>query len=129
MIRSFTPRTGYRAFCVALLGLSLVLRLVGPMAGLPAKDGYVAICAGTQIVYISLAEAGLDGPLDEKAPAPPSDPCPWFAQFHAIDVAAAPVLARAETYASLVRLPPDGAPAAGLLPASFRARAPPVPGA
>ncbi|WP_420403980.1 hypothetical protein [Nisaea sp.] len=66
-----------------LLVVSLLSHAFGPLDGLPRKDGFAAICTGDEIVYIPLSSLGLEPPRDEE-PAPKSDQCPWFAQFHAM---------------------------------------------
>lgn len=68
-----------------LLVLSLLLHAFGPLDGLPRKEGFAAICTGNGIVYIPLSSLGLAPPQDTE-PAPKSDECPWFAQFHALEI-------------------------------------------
>jgi len=66
-----------------LLAVSVVLRLAGPVGGLPSRDGFVAICTGGEIVYIPVAQTGIDSqPEDDSAPT--SERCPWYYQFHAV---------------------------------------------
>lgn len=75
----------WRPVLVALLlVLSLAPRLVGPAGGVPPRDGYVAICAGAQVIYIRAEALGLDGE-DGNDPASIGDSCPWFFYSHAVD--------------------------------------------
>lgn len=72
-------------FMSLLLTVSLLLHAFGPLEGLPRKEGVAAICTGSEIVYVPLSSLGLVPPQDQDQ-APKSDPCPWFAQFHALAV-------------------------------------------
>lgn len=60
-----------------LFGLMLSLRVVGPLGAMPAKDGYVAICAGGTMVFVPVDEIG-PAPSVEEEPETIEDRCPWF---------------------------------------------------
>lgn len=120
---------GWRAKGISLLlSLSLALSLVGPLSGLPEKEGYIPICTGGEIIYIPFGATGLDQPA-EDVPAPISETCPWFAQLHAVEVA--PVVAghSAVVYRLDRGLPAHTVAAGQQTPKSFQARAPPLRGA
>ena len=125
MIGASGVRAAWRARGLSLLmTLALALNLLGPVNGLPAKDGYVPICTGSEIVYIPLSALGLAPPSDDT-PAPTSDPCPWFAQFHALAVAPLTDGYGAVVYRLAPFAPADIAAAGQQIPGSFQARAPP----
>lgn len=111
MIESRLPPHRWSAVLLtAAVVLALALRLLGPGAGLPHKDGYAAICHGDEIVYIPLADL-TGSPSGDGGKVPP-DPCPWFAQFHALPAAeGAPLPATL----SLTRLEPPEEPATPIL--------------
>jgi len=123
-------RTAWRGKWLSLLlSLALALNLLGPATGgLPEKEGFVPICTGSEIIYIPLAAIGLDQPK-EDVPAPVSERCPWFAQFHA--VVAAPVAAghSAVVYTAVRYRSADRVPSGQQTARSFQARAPPPRGA
>tara|TARA_R110002167_G_scaffold98154_2_gene258620 strand:- start:299 stop:628 length:330 start_codon:yes stop_codon:yes gene_type:complete len=65
--------------------LSLLAQLLGPASGLPAKEGFVAICTGSEIIYIPISDLGRAAPADDRSTSI-SEACPWFAQFHAVEI-------------------------------------------
>lgn len=107
-----------------LLAAALSLRVLGPGL-LPApKDGYVALCAGGEIVYLPASELGLDfGGEGDDAPAP--QPCPWFGLAHAATVEPPDVSVAPSVAIEALPLPVWAVPA-GRAPASVRARGPPA---
>ncbi len=129
MIRSFEIRARCRASCLfVILSVSLALRMLGPVGALPAEDGYVAICTGSEIVYIPVAELDFDnGAPAKKTPASTkSELCPWFFQFHALETPLADTGFVAAPM-PIDRQPPTIAgPACQPIPKSFHARAPPA---
>ncbi len=71
-------------------GLALVLAarlLAGPAYAAPPAPGLVALCAGSQTVWIALP--GYDGP----APEAQTEPCPWMGLGPAVPAPDAPALA------------------------------------
>ncbi|UYV37002.1 DUF2946 family protein [Rhodobacteraceae bacterium D3-12] len=117
---------------LAVFSLALILRLLGPMGALPEKDGYVAICTGSEIVYIPLSE--LDGDLDGNLDGDSSDEreahsetCDWFFQFHALaTVPASKPEPQALRPVVVLRPAVEHAVHAAALPRGFHARAPPL---
>lgn len=67
------------------LSLSLFVRLAAPYAGAADRDGYVAICTGSELVYLPADHDGLplpDGGQTDKPDLPPLHlPCNWLGQF------------------------------------------------
>ncbi len=110
-----------------LLSLALAVNLLGPVTGLPEKDGFIPICTGSEIIYIPLAAIGLDQPAQD-APEPVSESCPWFAQFHAIEAAPAAAGHSAVVYRAFRLRPADIAAEAQQTGRAFQARAPPAGG-
>ncbi|WP_372398654.1 hypothetical protein ABMY26_18550 [Azospirillum sp. HJ39] len=89
--RRFQERWGL-ALALALT-LSLLLRLAAPAAGAADRDGYVAICTGSELVYLPADPDGLplaDGRLpadrdtDKQQFAPLHLPCNWLGQYVAL---------------------------------------------
>lgn len=89
--RRFQERWGL-ALALALT-LSLFLRLAAPAAGAADRDGYVAICTGSELVYLPADRDGLplaDGRLpadqdtDKQQLAPLHLPCNWLGQYIAL---------------------------------------------
>lgn len=118
--------TGRAILVVALVSLALLARLFGPAGSLPVREGYAAICTGSEIVYVPLKDLGLGGPPPDKSPAGPgSDPCPWFASFHALDPVGAFVPAPPFRLVTTAARGPDRLAAPPAFPAPFHARAPP----
>lgn len=121
-----TRAEGWRKWFSLLLSLALALNLLGPaFGGLPQKDGYIPVCTGSEIVYIPFGATDPDLPSQET-PEPVSERCPWFAQFHAVEISAIAADYDAVIYRLAPRLPADSATAAQQTPASFQARAPPA---
>lgn len=73
---------------VLALTLALFARLLGPSIGAADRVGYVAICSGSEIVYVPVTQNGDLAPNDEKSdkPAPSSlhTPCNWLGQYAAL---------------------------------------------
>lgn len=72
------------ALAIALT-LSLFVRLAAPYAGAADRDGYVAICTGSELVYLPVDQDGVPLP-DGKAPDQPDLsplhlPCNWLGQY------------------------------------------------
>lgn len=124
MRRSFQQRWQWQTVClILLLCVSLPAQNVGPSVGLSAKEGYVAICAGTEIIYLPIGEHGIELPADEE-PDQPSEPCPWFGQIHAVE--AAPPATEIAPPLRAPALPAAAVASIGKAPGmAFRARAPP----
>lgn len=119
-------RAGWRGSLLSLLlTVSLALNLLGPVNGLPQKDGFIPICTGSEIIYIPLGDADFSRQT-EDLPEPTSERCPWFAQFHAVEAATAPVGHSAVVYKITGFLPADTTAEGQQTPASFQARAPPA---
>jgi len=123
-------RRGWRGKWLSLLlTLSLALNLLGPATvGLPQKEGFIPICTGSEVIYIPLSAIGL-GQADEDTPDPVSEACPWFAQFHAVEVAPVTTTHVAVVYATVALRVADTALPGQHTPRSFQARAPPQRGA
>lgn len=121
-------QTGWRRKCSSLLlVLALLLNLLGPVSGLPQKEGFVPVCTGHEIVYIPLVDLGFDQPAEDR-PAPISESCPWFAHFHAVEVVPVTIVYSVTVYKT-VQFRPDDRSASGLqIPNTFQARAPPQRG-
>ncbi|MDB6181460.1 hypothetical protein [Paracoccus fistulariae] len=90
----FRDATGYgrvtRAAFGLLIAFALLLRLFGPAGALPARDGYLAICTGTEIIYVEAASLGFP---TEKSPDSPdrdhqAEACLWFSGLYAVELAA-----------------------------------------
>lgn len=129
MIGSIGKQAKGRGIFMSLLAIfSLFLHVLGPIEGLPRKDGYAAICTGTEIVYVSLSSLGIEEGQDQgqdQGPAPKSEQCPWFAQFHALEID--PVSDRHDTirYERVRFRAPAARPVASVSLTSSLARAPP----
>ncbi|NMM46098.1 hypothetical protein HH303_16515 [Rhodospirillaceae bacterium KN72] len=109
-----------------LLALLLVYSFSSPASALPQKEGYIAICSGSEILYIPLADAGLEDPSQE-AQAPTSSPCPWFTQLHALDAADIAVVGHSTVIYDALPIPADDTrPVAQQIPRAFQARGPPL---
>jgi len=120
---------GWRARSLSLLlALSLVLGLLGPVSGLPRKDGFIPICTGSEVIYIPLSEIGLDQPANDR-PDPVSEHCPWAAQFLALEVVPVAADASAVVYRTVRFRFADSVPDTQPRLPSFQARAPPQRGA
>ena len=112
-----------------LLALLLVYSFSSPASALPQKEGYIAICSGSEILYIPLADVGLEAP-SQDAQAPTSSPCPWFTQLHVLDADAVAVVGHSTIIYDALPLPTDDAhPVAQQTPRAFQARGPPLPAA
>ncbi|MBK1841468.1 hypothetical protein JHL17_29120 [Azospirillum sp. YIM B02556] len=70
------------------LSLSLFVRLAAPYAGVADRDGYVAICTGSELVYLPADKDGLPLPdgkgTDEPQLQPLHLPCSWLGQYVAL---------------------------------------------
>lgn len=113
-----------------LIALSIILRLFGPAAALPQKDGYTAICLGAEVVYVKTSELGVqtddgqDAPDDESHKA---EPCIWFSSFHAVAlVFSAPDIVQS-THGAVRFSSPRNQPVDQPDTLSFHARGPPHP--
>jgi len=111
-----------------ILTFALALNILGPLTALPEKDGFVAICTGSEIVYIPIAELGVDLPNDEK-PQPKSESCPWFSNFHAVESIPTATISVAVVHETVTFRPADQAIHEQQTPNLFQARAPPRSGA
>ncbi|GAB4373295.1 MAG: hypothetical protein Kow00114_35190 [Kiloniellaceae bacterium] len=121
-------RAGWRdTWLSLLLSLALALNLLGPVTGLPEKDGFVPICTGSKIIYIPLAAIGLEQPAPDT-PDPVYESCPWFAQFHALEVAPVSAGHSPVVYKAVHRRPADVAAEGQHSAQAFQARAPPSSG-
>lgn len=116
---------GRRAAFSLLLILTLALRLVGPLPGPPAREGYVGLCVGTEILYVPLASLDEPGREGRKA-SPESVPCPWFGQFHVLLVAALPVAFSLIALTAAFPIAWGGTTVLRPAPHPFQARAPPI---
>lgn len=71
-----------------LLAFSVLARFIGPVIGVPPREGFIPLCSGTEIIYLSLGH-GEDGPPAAPADADkrqPGDhvPCPWLGPLLAL---------------------------------------------
>lgn len=70
------------------LALSLFLRVAAPSAGAADRDGYVAICTGSEIVYLPVDQDGVPlppgGETDKQQLSPLHLPCSWLGQYIAL---------------------------------------------
>jgi hypothetical protein len=129
MIESSARLSNWRGKCLSLLlTLCLAVNLLAPVNGLPQREGFIPICTGNESVYIPLGATDLDLQTGE-IPAPASERCPWFANFHATEIAQITAGYSAVVYRAAQILPLDTSTEGQHTPASFQARAPPVPGA
>jgi hypothetical protein len=116
-----------RGFYTVLLILALALRLVGPLPGAPARDGYVGICVGSEILYLPLADldrGDTEGATEKSSTD--SVPCPWFAQFHVLPAVALSLVVLWIARSTAFPMAWGGAVLARPAPHSFQARAPPI---
>lgn len=109
---------------LVLMAMAIGLRGFAPLAVAEHREGLVAICTGSEIVYVPLADLGL-GEGDNEDPETVSDPCSWYgfgaAVFHDPGTAVLRPVSRPLTPSAPVWCEP-GLPA----PAAFQSRAPPV---
>lgn len=72
------------ALAIALT-LSLFVRLAAPYVGAANVDGYVAICTGSELVYLPVDQDGVplpDGHAPDKPDLSPLHlPCNWLGQY------------------------------------------------
>ena len=109
-----------------LLALLLVYSFSSPASALPQKEGYIAICSGSEVLYIPLADVGLEEP-SQDAQTPTTSPCPWFTQLHALDADAVVIVGHSVVVYDTLPLPADDAqPVAQQVPRAFQARGPPL---
>ena len=70
------------------LALSLFVRIAAPTAGAADRDGYVAICTGSEIVYLPVDHDGVpipdSGDTDKQRLSPLHLPCSWLGQYIAL---------------------------------------------
>jgi hypothetical protein len=114
---------------VLLLIAAVFLRVLGPTIALPERDGFAALCTGTDIVYLPSDPDGASHPGDGGGSGddgPEHVPCIWLGHHLAIVPAVVAVTLAAG------RLPtPDALPEHPVRlfggDGSYRSRAPPVP--
>ena len=85
------------ALAGALVALALVARLFAGPAFAEPRDGLVPICAGGQLVWIS---------VEDPETAPVTDPCPWIGLAIAAEPAEPAVTLTAATPARIAHLEP-----------------------
>lgn len=75
------------ALAIALT-LSLFVRLAAPYVGAADRDGYVAICTGSELVYLPVDQNGVplpDGEAPDKPDLSPLHlPCNWLGHYIAL---------------------------------------------
>ncbi|MFD1623878.1 hypothetical protein [Azospirillum griseum] len=89
--RSLNDRWGLALSLV--LALALFVRLAAPVFGAADRAGYVAICSGSEIVYVPVTATGepiadpdtaKPGKGDPQATPPLHSPCSWLGQYAAL---------------------------------------------
>jgi hypothetical protein len=117
---------GWSSALAWVLSLSLAIQAIVLAIPTAPRDGYVALCAGGEIVYVAIGDIGLEFPSDHQPPAP--EPCQWSLLGQAVLV---PSYEAHGTPAShdLVEWPaPPQTVALGGAADTIRARAPPTQG-
>lgn len=99
----------FKAFLTVLVALHLAVRVVAQPFVLTAPEpGLMAICSGTEIVYVSM-ETGMPVETDRDG-TPAADPCP-FLGVTAFDVSDNPELPRTSEFVLSLKRQMSGAPA------------------
>ena len=110
-----------------LLAFAVLARFVGPVIGMPPREGFIPLCSGIDIVYIAIDHGGDAAPTpaeDEKRPRGDHIPCPWLGPLLAL----LPLLAALLLPPSRPALPrpsPDSRFIPARPPRLFHARGPP----